>query len=472
MVLRLRTIDPPHEPNNNVPWPKVPQQRSTSDTSTAVTTLVVLVTVIIVGISWPSAAYWISAMVLILAFFAFPTGKNPNDLRTQERLAGVMAAAVLLAVVAWFSSGKKLETAKSDQRAIASATKHRKRTRLRQLERDKANATVSLLLENARKDLRYGFVDLAMKKLEKAKRVPHSTSPGRATHLESQIKEATDLDSLQTSLVNLTDREFQAVKTGKRVPPTLSSRFDLLGDETARKLIAQVLNKVQGERDSIRKRELAALARKREEEKALAEARRREEQDRRRESARAPTSLSSPVVKYRVMADKTYDIPLKSQVTLSIVVEEEVDESRLRSLLQSLVADIRKRTGFKYRDHANVIGVYAYGPNNYRDGALWIGMAIYNENLDTKLHIDISHTRLTAAFEGPTEKHGLSKQRRKQVFWDLALAEDEAFPALQAGDTKKYEQLLKECKRRVMRKVTLQPSAMDGVCRLRIKVRI
>ncbi|MCP4590916.1 MAG: hypothetical protein GY842_09230 [bacterium] len=133
-----------------------------------------------------------------------------------------------------------------------------------------------------------------------------------------------------------------------------------------------------------------------------------------------------------VVADERQDTPGKSQVLLKVVVHERPSKSALRALLQSLFDKARQRGGFKFRQHPNAVYIYAYGPNAEPEGAVWIGMASYNENTgDSKPEIRISDSRLEAAFEKASVKAGLSERQRKQVFWESGSIENREMAVLE-----------------------------------------
>ncbi len=86
------------------------------------------------------------------------------------------------------------------------------------------------------------------------------------------------------------------------------------------------------------------------------------------------------------------------------------------------------RRGFRYYNPATNIFIYVYGTEQQaRAGqGLWIGMIAKGFSDKEEPRVLINEERLAALSQGPEERFGLSEQRRKQVFREIAAAEDRA----------------------------------------------
>ena len=108
--------------------------------------------------------------------------------------------------------------------------------------------------------------------------------------------------------------------------------------------------------------------------------------------------------------------------------------------------------------------VYAYGPNTDPKGASWIGMLRYNKNVrDPGPYFRIPSSRLEAAYEKPTEKAGLSEQRRKRVFWELVAIEDRAMRALEQGTGADSDRIQQQGERKLMGKYGLSQQQLRAI---------
>jgi len=277
--------------------PQGPREGRTVDSPTMVGALVLVVVIIIVGVFWQTAASWISGILFVCAIVTLSShAKNSaqtpseideaNNPRTRTQAGWVLLVACLLAVVVWIAPEESTEADGGDAPRAEASTGDTSKPATQQIEIDEANKMVHLLVQQAKKDLEYGLVDLAERKLTQIKGIAHAQSLESAQELESRIKVATDPDMIRATLVSLTERDFQAVKSGKSVPPKLSFGFKVL-DESAANLITQNLEVAEAERKKIKERKRAELAKKRARERALAEAKRRAEQEKQRKKARA-----------------------------------------------------------------------------------------------------------------------------------------------------------------------------------------
>ena len=65
-------------------------------------------------------------------------------------------------------------------------------------------------------------------------------------------------------------------------------------------------------------------------------------------------------IEYTIIKEELYDVPIKTQITLNLLVPNDITESNLRLLLESLYIDYKNKKGFKYHDSLTNFYVYAY----------------------------------------------------------------------------------------------------------------
>lgn len=81
-------------------------------------------------------------------------------------------------------------------------------------------------------------------------------------------------------------------------------------------------------------------------------------------------------IEYTIIKEELYDVPIKTQITLNLLVPNDITESNLRLLLESLYIDYKNKKGFKYHDSLTNFYVYAYTTmEKYEAGwGEWIAM--------------------------------------------------------------------------------------------------
>ncbi len=94
-----------------------------------------------------------------------------------------------------------------------------------------------------------------------------------------------------------------------------------------------------------------------------------------------------------------YEAPIKTQVTLDMLIEEmKMDEQKIKDLLNQHHDKTIKRSGFKY--HVLPSNIYAYTSKDKAESGMgqWVRMISKNHD-DTKSKIDISETQLNSLTE-------------------------------------------------------------------------
>ena len=130
---------------------------------------------------------------------------------------------------------------------------------------------------------------------------------------------------------------------------------------------------------------------------------------------------------YSILNEDVYDAPLKTQVTLNVLVSGEISKTNLTSLLNELYSKTADRSGFKYHSHPTHVGIYAYTSKEYAQAGLgqWIAMLTkIGEN--GKPEISINERQINQLGAKPEEKFGLSEDKRRQIWDELIKAERRA----------------------------------------------
>ena len=137
------------------------------------------------------------------------------------------------------------------------------------------------------------------------------------------------------------------------------------------------------------------------------------------------TALAAGVT-YAVVDEKIYDKPIKTQIEQHIVVSGVPTKAELEAEILKRYRAATARRGFRHYNPATNIFIYVYGTEQQaRAGqGLWIGMLA--KGFSDKGVVLINEERLAALSQVPEERFGLSEQRRKQVFHEIAAAEDRA----------------------------------------------
>lgn len=112
----------------------------------------------------------------------------------------------------------------------------------------------------------------------------------------------------------------------------------------------------------------------------------------------------TPSLDYTILKDDIYDIPIKTQVELHILIKDTgITEQKIRDLLTSLYNRTKNRTGFKYHTNPTNIFIYAFTTiENANSGTQWIGM-ISKSYSDTQPSIFINDNQINSLNVKPTD---------------------------------------------------------------------
>ena len=152
------------------------------------------------------------------------------------------------------------------------------------------------------------------------------------------------------------------------------------------------------------------------------------------------SNLSVP--EYTVLDEDVYDAPVKTQVTLKLLVSGEISKSGLTALLNDLYAKTRVRSGFKYHDHPTNIFINAYISKEHAESGMgqWVAMLAKSYD-DKEPEISINEQQLKQLKARPEEKFGLPEEKSRLIFAEIVKAEDRAekeadkkYPDLKPGE--------------------------------------
>lgn len=142
----------------------------------------------------------------------------------------------------------------------------------------------------------------------------------------------------------------------------------------------------------------------------------------------AQTKSDAHLPTYHVVDRDTYDVPIKTQIQLHVVVSGPLTELGLKQLLQKLYDEANATRGFKYHGGKPThVFIYLYtSQDHFKSGmGQWIAMLSKigeGARIDTQVK-----TELIAQLDAKSEvKYGLSELRRKEIFRAIVSAERRA----------------------------------------------
>lgn len=133
-------------------------------------------------------------------------------------------------------------------------------------------------------------------------------------------------------------------------------------------------------------------------------------------------------VSYTLIDEQIYDKPIKTQIGQHIVVSGIPSKADLKAEISKRYRAALARRGFRYHNPATNIYIYVYGTEEQaRAGqGLWIGMLAKSYSDKGVPEVMVNDERLAALSATPEKRFGLSEAQRKQVFREVADAEDRA----------------------------------------------
>lgn len=129
-----------------------------------------------------------------------------------------------------------------------------------------------------------------------------------------------------------------------------------------------------------------------------------------------------PVPEYTVLDEDIYDAPIKTQVTLKLLVSGKITKQGLTNLLEEIYSKTRVRSGFKYHSRPTLVFIYAYTSKEYaQSGSQWIAM-LKGTDEGKEPEISTNKAQLAQLRAKPEEKFGLSEAKRKLIYAEIAEA--------------------------------------------------
>ncbi len=131
---------------------------------------------------------------------------------------------------------------------------------------------------------------------------------------------------------------------------------------------------------------------------------------------------------YSVLNEDVYDIPLKTQVELDILVSGEISETGLRALLNKLYTSTKMKKGFKYHTSPTNIYIYAFTSKERFESGMgqWIAMLQQSPG-DAKPRIDIKKRQIDQIGAKPEKRFGLSEIQRIDIWKESVVVEDKVW---------------------------------------------
>jgi len=138
------------------------------------------------------------------------------------------------------------------------------------------------------------------------------------------------------------------------------------------------------------------------------------------------TSDNTEILKHTILKDEVYDVPIKTQVQLDVLIEDTgISEKKIQDLLNHLFIKTIKRTGFKYHNNPTNVYIYAYTTKEKAESQTgqWVGMISKNYD-DKKPQTNVSKIQLNSLSLKPIKKFGLSESTRKEIWNKIILIDD------------------------------------------------
>jgi hypothetical protein len=175
---------------------------------------------------------------------------------------------------------------------------------------------------------------------------------------------------------------------------------------------------------------------------------------------------ASQLLKYSILSEDIYDIPLKTQIKINVIIEDSlINKENIKSCLTQLYDETIIRTGFKYHNNPTNIYIYAFTSIDKAKSGMgqWVAMISkgYNDKLPS---INISEIQLNAIDEKEVNKWNFTYIQRQEIWSKIIYLEDrsrleadEKYPLDKPGITineiKQNSELMKVLKDKYIRKL-------------------
>ncbi len=195
------------------------------------------------------------------------------------------------------------------------------------------------------------------------------------------------------------------------------------------------------------------------------------------------TSSGTIPLKYKILKSDKIDVPLKTQVALTIVLTDEatkINKQSISKLLSNLYNEIKNRTGFKYHTHPTNVYVWAFTTKDKANAGMgqWVGM-ISGVGTAPEPDLKISDIQLNSLSLKPVEKFGLSEKTRLAIWHKAIRVEDRAqeetdakYPTDKKGITQSYlmksydyrDKLEIKYEKELVREYRITKAILDSIC--------
>lgn len=133
---------------------------------------------------------------------------------------------------------------------------------------------------------------------------------------------------------------------------------------------------------------------------------------------------------FTLVDERIDDTPIKTQIEQHVVVSGVPSRMDLEAEISSRYRAASQRRGFRYHNPATNIYVYVYASEEQaRAGqGLWVGMLAKGPSDPDRPQVQVNEERFAAlaAEPEPEQRFGLSEGERRNVYREIAAAEDRA----------------------------------------------
>ena len=145
-------------------------------------------------------------------------------------------------------------------------------------------------------------------------------------------------------------------------------------------------------------------------------------------SAEAEPAAAPDSSRFSLHHEEIYDIPIKAQIEQHIVALDVPTEAELEAEVMRRYDAANARRVFKHHNAPTNIYIYVYGSEEQAQAGqgLWLAMLARGPLDKDPPAVQISEDRLAALSAVPEERFGLPEATRKEVFRQIATAEDRA----------------------------------------------
>ncbi|MFC1467654.1 hypothetical protein ACFLQY_03045 [Verrucomicrobiota bacterium] len=139
-----------------------------------------------------------------------------------------------------------------------------------------------------------------------------------------------------------------------------------------------------------------------------------------------PPSITLPT--YEILNQDKYDAPIKTQLSIDVVVSGEITEQNLKLLLKELYSKANATRGFKYHGGKPThVFIYLYPTKVHAEAGMGQWLAMLSKVGDgAPIETNVKKELIANLGAEPEVKFGYSEEERKAIFRAIVLAEDKA----------------------------------------------